>query len=109
MATYRSALGRPVDMTALVAKNEKVRAVGNMKVNARGDTIDSSGKVIKPVTEKVNNLYNNTVVAKNLKSKTNVQKNEELTDAELEIENSIDDDLEIEKIKAKELSKKNGK
>jgi hypothetical protein len=34
---YKSAKGKPVDMGALRLKNEKERAVGNMKVNARGD------------------------------------------------------------------------
>lgn len=61
MVTHRSALGRPVDMGQLAAKNESVRAVGNMKVNARGDTIDSHGKVIVPVTKKVGDAYQRTV------------------------------------------------
>ena len=48
MATYRSAMGKTVDMSAIVAKNEKVRAVGNVKnLNARGDTIDALGRVIR--------------------------------------------------------------
>jgi hypothetical protein len=92
MAKYRTALGRTVDMTVLAAKNEKVRAVGNMKVNARGDTIDSHGRVITPVTQKVGEAYANTV-----KNKT--------AEHERELEESFDEDLEIEQIKAKELKK----
>ena len=61
MAQYRSALGKPVDMGQLAAKNENVRAVGNMSVNARGDTIDGSGKVVVPVTKKVGDAYQRTV------------------------------------------------
>ena len=62
MATYRSAMGKTVDMSAIVAKNEKVRAVGNVKnLNARGDTIDALGRVIQPATDKVNNAYAKTV------------------------------------------------
>ena len=53
MAVYRTAQGKQIDMAALAAKNEKTRAVGNMKVNARGDTIDGFGKIIEPVTAKV--------------------------------------------------------
>lgn len=115
MATYRSALGRPVDMGALAARNEKVRAVGNMKVNARGDTIDGFGKVITPVTEKVNERYSKTVGNKsaNAVKKPPVVKappkpviKEELTQAEREIEASFDDDFEVEQIKAQELKKK---
>lgn len=61
MAIYRTAQGRTLDMGQLVSKNEKTRAVGNMNVNARGDTIDSNGKIIVPVTKKVGNRYNNSV------------------------------------------------
>lgn len=61
MAVYRSAQGKAVDMSALAAKNEKTRAVGNMPVNARGDTIDSHGKVILPVTKKVGAKYQRAV------------------------------------------------
>ena len=36
---YKSSRGKPVDMGALRLKNENERAVGNMKVNARGDAV----------------------------------------------------------------------
>lgn len=54
---YRSANGKPVDMGALRLQNEKTRAVGNMKVNARGDEINERGQVIRKKTEQVNNQY----------------------------------------------------
>jgi len=38
---YRSAMGKTVDIGALMLQNESVRAVGNMSVNARGDTLNS--------------------------------------------------------------------
>ena len=116
MKNYRSAMGKNVDMGALLAKNENTRAVGNMKVNARGDTIDSQGRIIKPVTAKVNQAYANTVgnksanavrgkpaPAKPVTPKPEIK--EELTPMELELEESFEDDLEIEKIKAEELNK----
>jgi hypothetical protein len=56
-----TALGVPIDMAALRAKNEKVRAVGNMNVNARGDVIDSNNRVINDNTKRVNTMYNKTV------------------------------------------------
>jgi len=62
MATYRSAHGRQVDMTSLAAKNERVRAVGNMNVNARGDVIDSNNKIIKDNTKRVKSNYGKTVI-----------------------------------------------
>jgi hypothetical protein len=55
---YRSANGKAVDMGALRLQNEKTRAVGNMKVNARGDEINERGQVIRKKTEQVNNQYN---------------------------------------------------
>ena len=54
---YRSANGKPVDMGALRLRNEKTRAVGNMKVNARGDEINEQGQVIRKKTEQVSNQY----------------------------------------------------
>ena len=65
MAIYRTAQGRKLDMGQLAAKNEKTRAVGNMNVNARGDTIDSKGNVIVPVTKKVGKNYQNAVQSTN--------------------------------------------
>jgi hypothetical protein len=116
MKNYRSAMGKSVDMGALLAKNEGTRAVGNMKVNARGDTIDSQGRVTRAVTAKVNQSYANTVgnksanavrgkpaPAKPVTPKPEIK--EELTPMELELEESFEDDLEIEKIKAEELNK----
>jgi hypothetical protein len=119
MANYRTAMGKVVDMAALTAKNEKTRAVGNMKVNARGDTIDAQGRVIRTATAKVNDSYNKTVgnrSAQPVRSKskpatppappTSKVDFSELTEMEREIEESYADDLEVEKIKAQELKKK---
>jgi len=58
---YRSANGKIVDMGALRLKNEKTRAVGNMKVNARGDEINELGQVIRKKTEQVTNQYQRQV------------------------------------------------
>lgn len=108
-------MGKTLDMAALAAKNERVRAVGNMRVNARGDTIDAEGKVIVPVTKKVGDKYQKTVTnraanivrnrATNLKPVESAPKPEhkiDLTPEELDLEESLDDDIEIEAIKAKE-------
>jgi hypothetical protein len=50
---YRSAQGKMVDLGTIVLQNEHVRAVGNMKVNARGDKIDSLNQVIETRTERI--------------------------------------------------------
>lgn len=127
MKQYRTAQGKIVDMAALAAKNERVRAVGNMKVNGRGDTIDANGKIILPVTQKVGEKYQTTVgnrsaharkskpsMPKDAPVQSSIQKEvvpvpepvkQELTIEEIELESLYNDDLEVENIKAKESKK----
>jgi len=63
---YRTARGKQIDMAALIAKHEKTRAVSNKgSVNARGDEIDSYGRVVRPVNDKVAENY-----AKQVKNQT---------------------------------------
>jgi hypothetical protein len=48
MATnHTTARGMPIDMDRLRLANEHEIAIGNMKVNARGDQLGPGGKVIK--------------------------------------------------------------
>lgn len=61
MPGYRTAQGKIVDMAQMAARNEKVRAVGNMNVNARGDIIDSHNRVIQDNTKRVKNNYQKAV------------------------------------------------
>lgn len=61
MSKYRTAMGKTVDMGSLATRNEKVRAVGNMRVNARGDLLDNSNRVIQEATTRVNEQYASTV------------------------------------------------
>jgi hypothetical protein len=58
---YRSANGKQIDMGALRLKNENVRAVGNMRVNARGDLVDDNNQVITSKNQQANQAYNNQV------------------------------------------------
>lgn len=100
-------MGKSVDMTSLVSKNEKVRAVGNMSVNARGDTIDAHGRVIIPVTAKVNDAYSKTVGNKSAQVKPRTPAKvpvevPELSEIEKELDASIEDDIAVEEIKAAE-------
>lgn len=44
---YRSARGQMVDMDAVQHTNAEVIAIGNMKVNARGDELGPGGKVVR--------------------------------------------------------------
>jgi len=56
-----TANGNAIDMEALRLKNEKSVAVGNMKVNARGDLIDDMNNVIDAKTRQVNRQYNKQI------------------------------------------------
>jgi hypothetical protein len=45
--TYRTMQGRQIDMGKLQAQNELMPAVGNIKVNARGDELGPGGKIVR--------------------------------------------------------------
>jgi len=54
---YRTASGQEIDMQKLLLKNEEVRAVGNMGINARGDVISNENKSIVKRNAQVNKNY----------------------------------------------------
>ena len=54
---YKSAMGKVVDLGALILENENIRAVGNMGVNARGDILDSANRVIDNKNRQVQRQY----------------------------------------------------
>lgn len=58
---YKSANGKTVDMGALRQRNEKVRAVGNMNVNARGDLVNDDNEIIQARNQQINKQYNKQV------------------------------------------------
>lgn len=58
---YKTAQGKTVDMGRLMVQNEKTRAVGNMKVNARGDLVDDMNNVVASKPQQVNNQYNKQI------------------------------------------------
>lgn len=106
MAIRKTAMGKAVDMNALIAKNEHTRAVGNMNVNARGDTIDSLGRVTNDKNNRVKSMYNKTVGQARPKQPTKApepQKPEvsEMTEAEREFEDQDEDFVKEEPKKGK--------
>lgn len=54
---YKTARGKSIDLGALMLENEHVRAVGNMNVNARGDLLDGTNRVIDPKRKQVQRQY----------------------------------------------------
>jgi len=54
---YRSMRGKEVDMEKLNLKNELTPAVGNMKVNARGDELGKGGKIVRTKEQVLADYY----------------------------------------------------
>ena len=55
--TYMSMRGKEVDMEKMSLRFEKTPAVGNMKVNARGDEIGEGGKVVRTREQVLQDYY----------------------------------------------------
>jgi len=73
---YTTANGRRINIDSVIAQNEETIAVGNMKVNARGDQLGAGGKVDNNRNKILSDYYKlNTPVATSIhqepKSKTN--------------------------------------
>lgn len=54
---YRTALGKHLDMDSLRLAHEDTIAIGNMKVNARGDELGAGGKVVKTRNQVMDEYY----------------------------------------------------
>ena len=61
--TYRSMQGKVVDLDLLIKRNELTPAVGNAKVNARGDELGPGGKIVRKREDVVSEYYGNQPVA----------------------------------------------
>lgn len=56
---HKTMRGREVDMDQLLEKNQMMPAVGNVKMNARGDELGPGGTIIKKREETINAYYEN--------------------------------------------------
>jgi hypothetical protein len=56
---YTSMKGKEIDMEKLMLKNELLPAVGNAKVNARGDELGPGGKILRTKEEILQDYYKN--------------------------------------------------
>ena len=57
---YKSMQGKQIDMDLLRQRNELTPAVGNAKVNARGDELGPGGKIIKKREDVLKDYYTST-------------------------------------------------
>jgi hypothetical protein len=54
---YKTMQGKAIDMDLLRQKNELTQAVGNARVNARGDELGPGGKIIKKREDVLKDFY----------------------------------------------------
>ena len=54
---YKSMQGKSIDMDLLRQKNELTPAVGNVKVNARGDELGAGGKIVRTREQVLQDYY----------------------------------------------------
>ncbi len=54
---YRTANGRTVDMDLLRQRNELTPAVGNARVNARGDELGPGGQILRKREDILKDFY----------------------------------------------------
>ena len=59
MVQRRTNQGQMIDMDSLALKNEKEIALGNMKVNARGDKLGKGGKIVAERDQVARAYYEN--------------------------------------------------
>lgn len=78
MPKYRTMMGKEIDMDKLIAQNELMPAIGNMKVNARGDELGPGGKIIRKREEVMAQYYetNPKSLANRVAEKTQSTKDE---------------------------------
>lgn len=61
--TYKTMKGKEIDMDQLLEKNQLMPAVGNVRMNARGDELGPGGQVIKKREETINEYYESNPAA----------------------------------------------
>ncbi|MDC0002703.1 hypothetical protein OAP94_01160 [bacterium] len=61
--TYKSFQGKAVDMDTLRQRNELTPAVGNARVNARGDQLGAGGKIVRKREDVMRDYYNDNPTA----------------------------------------------
>lgn len=61
--TYKSMQGKVVDMDLLRKRHELTPAVGNAKMNARGDELGPGGKIVKRREQIMNDYYQTRAVS----------------------------------------------
>jgi hypothetical protein len=104
MAQRRTNRGAMIDFDNLLLKNEEEIALGNMKVNARGDKIGKGGKVIQKREDATREYYQNNPksVVKSVSIKDAVD-NQPVKDQSAEVVKKSSSKAKAKKMKEVEL------
>jgi hypothetical protein len=86
---YRSAQGKSIDLGTIMLQNETVRAVGNMKVNARGDKLDNNNRVIETKPRQIQRQNARATNVSDTPVQTSVNKSKKVKKAQATQEQSV--------------------
>lgn len=95
---YKTANGKLINFDAILAQNEETIAVGNMKVNARGDELGPGGKIEKTKDQAMADYYklNSPVATDTVSEPRKVSLKKELVDEWVEPVKKKNDDVQSE-------------
>ena len=83
---YRTMQGKIVDLDKLIKRNELTPAVGNVRVNARGDELGPGGKIIKKREEVLRDYYEDNTPPTQFEEPTGKPIEEPIVEPELAVE-----------------------
>ena len=83
---YKTMQGKDIDMDLLRQRNELTPAVGNVRVNARGDELGPGGKIIKKREEVLRDYYEDNAPPTQFEEPTGKPAEEPVVEPELAVE-----------------------
>ena len=98
---YRTMQGKAIDMDLLRQRNELTPAVGNVRVNARGDELGPGGKIIKKREEVLRDYYEDNVAPTEFETPTTEPITEPVVEPELREEAKVEETKKTSSVKAK--------
>ncbi|MDB4330976.1 hypothetical protein N9993_00365 [bacterium] len=102
---YRTARGKQVDLDLLISRNELTPAVGNHKVNARGDELGQGGKIVRKREDVLKDYYQ---AQPGMRDETVLSSDTKMTQTEQEEFEAFDEE-EINKELYKQIEKPKAK
>ena len=95
---HRSMRGKIIDMNLLQKKNELTPAIGNAKMNARGDIIGKGGKIVKKREDIVKEHYAQQDVVRDTSGRARGKQPAPTEEQKLEAAAVTEDDLSAEEL-----------